>query len=196
MERTDNPVLDHMRGCKARTGNMPQHLPEIWVGCLHCYNDGRLVGDWFPAIDGEDLTPEDIHGQPVDSRHEELWVFDHQYIPERNEFQPSHGTRWGEIYEEVGDYQWPAFMAWIAAGAHTTDADNMPVVSDFEEQYKGEYLSWEEYADQLADDIGLLDEMPEHILGYFDWDAWRDDVKMDYTVVHNDDGNYFIFSDI
>lgn len=27
---------------------------RVWITCLACYNDGRLVGDWFPAEDAEE----------------------------------------------------------------------------------------------------------------------------------------------
>lgn len=34
---------------------------RIWVGCLACHNAGRLVGEWFDAIDGDTLTVADVH---------------------------------------------------------------------------------------------------------------------------------------
>ena len=34
--------------------------PRVWVGCLGCYNAGRLVGRWVDAEDAADLSPEDV----------------------------------------------------------------------------------------------------------------------------------------
>lgn len=31
--------------------------PRIWVGCLAHYNAGRLVGEWFDAVDGDGSFP-------------------------------------------------------------------------------------------------------------------------------------------
>lgn len=30
--------------------------PRVWVGCLACYNAGRLVGDWHDASDADEVT--------------------------------------------------------------------------------------------------------------------------------------------
>lgn len=30
--------------------------PRAWIGCLACYNEGRLVGDWFDAVTADEVT--------------------------------------------------------------------------------------------------------------------------------------------
>ena len=30
--------------------------PRAWIGCLACYNEGRLVGDWYDAINAAEVT--------------------------------------------------------------------------------------------------------------------------------------------
>ena len=30
--------------------------PRVWIGCLACYNEGRLVGDWYDAITADEIT--------------------------------------------------------------------------------------------------------------------------------------------
>lgn len=50
--------------------------PSVWIGCLSCYNAGSLVGNWYPAEEAGDITPEDIHD--CETSHEELWIFDHE----------------------------------------------------------------------------------------------------------------------
>lgn len=27
--------------------------PRVWLGCLSCYANGRLVGDWYDAIEAD-----------------------------------------------------------------------------------------------------------------------------------------------
>lgn len=36
--------------------------PRVWIGCLACYNEGRLVGDWHDALGADEVTSEDVHG--------------------------------------------------------------------------------------------------------------------------------------
>lgn len=61
---------------------------SAWIGCLACYNDGRLVGRWFPATDLDDLTVDDVHAE-------------------------QGGTRWGCEELEVMDLDgpWPRFVS-------------------------------------------------------------------------------------
>lgn len=50
--------------------------PAVWIGCLACYNAGRLTGDWYQATEADEVTPARLHGG-VSTTHEELWVMDH-----------------------------------------------------------------------------------------------------------------------
>ena len=47
-----------------------------------------------------------------------------------------------------------------------------------------------------ADDIGLLDGVPEEIARYFDWSAWTRDLAMDYSVYDDPEGGVFVFRDL
>ena len=64
--------------------------PRAWIGCLACYNEGRLVGDWYDAINADEVTTYDLHGahSRADS-HDELWVMDHENIPVSGEMSPA-----------------------------------------------------------------------------------------------------------
>jgi len=53
--------------------------------------------------------------------------------------------------------------------------------------------SFDDYAYQLADDLCLLDGIPEEVSRYFHWDAWIWDLNFDYTVHDDPDGGVFIF---
>lgn len=63
---------------------------RAWVGCLHCYNSGRLVGEWFDAVDADGVTLADVHRSAGGSRDgcEELWCIDHENLPVRGEMSP------------------------------------------------------------------------------------------------------------
>jgi len=58
-----------------------------------------------------------------------------------------------------------------------------------EECYCGTFDSSEEFAEDLADQLGLLDQVPENLRYYFDMGRWADDLLMgDYFEI---DGHYF-----
>lgn len=172
------------------TVHLPQ--PRVWVGCLACYNGGHLVGEWTAAADAADLTPEDIHRHPTS--HEELWCFDLTGFPSgTGEMSPSSAVPWGELYEEVGEAQWDALLAWVETGCYVADADGLPCVSDFEDAYQGEWDSFDDYAVQLAEDIGLTDGRPEEAQRYFDWDSWTRDLAFDCTVADAPHGGVYVF---
>lgn len=166
--------------------------PRVWIGCLACYNAGRLVGEWFDAEAADEVTPEGLHDHPTS--HEELWVFDLEGFPRgAGEMSPSAAALWGELCEEVGEMQWDALLAWVETGCYVTDSDDLPCASDFEERFCGCWNSERDYSAHLADEMGLWDEVPEHLHSYFDLDAWRRDERLDYAVADAPGGGVFIF---
>lgn len=78
-----------------------------------------------------------------------------------------------------------AFEAWVANG-------NMPDSSSFEEAYCGKWDSFEDYAYDLAEEIGLLAGVPEDIRPYFAVDRWARDLLLggDYWTADGDGGVY------
>src|SRR5699024_4932757 len=132
------------------------NIPHVWIGCLNCYNNGRLVGYWFDASDAEDVALDDIHTEEnkVDTYCEELWVFDHENLPIKGETDPKDVIPWANAYEELKDNDlwpsycdlWPAYCAWIDSGVYSAAADGTGLVSDFIQAYQGHYDSFREFA--------------------------------------------------
>lgn len=174
--------------------------PSIWLGCLHCYNSGRLVGHWFSAVGADEVTLADVHqGSRVDYTREgceEIWGLDTDNIPVDREMGAREAAQWGEIHEEVGETQWPAICAWVRGGSYIAQGDSdLPVVSDFEEAFAGEWDSFRDYAFELAEDLAMFDGLDEdHVaVRYFGWDSWIRDLAMDYTVAPTGHGGVYVF---
>jgi antirestriction protein len=166
----------------------------VWLGCLECSSNGLLVGGWYAAESADLVTSSALHGQPITAgTHEEMWVGDHEGLPTRGESSPAEVARLARRIAELGEAQRAAFVAWIATGGFVVDRDGLPCVAEFEERFCGTWGSFGEYAEQLADDIGLLDDVPDHVSRYFDWDAWTRDLEFDYTVETAPDGGVFVF---
>ena len=68
-------------------------------------------------------------------------------------------------------------------------------VSDFQERYCGEYASFQAYADEQIDALGVLAGVDDEIARYFDAAAYAADLAHSYTVVDAPDGVY-IFRDL
>lgn len=96
--------------------------------------------------------------------------------------------------EECDEWQRDAFRAWHASGDSVADCDDLPSLSDFEEQYAGEWASFREYADEMADDVTLGGADPNSLLvRYFDHDAWARDLAHDYWTAPTADGAVYVF---
>lgn len=79
----------------ATTEELEQY--NVWVGCLACYNNGRLVGEWAAGAEAPltDAAFIELVGRRAltasghfkDSvPHEELWVFDDENGPDAGEY--------------------------------------------------------------------------------------------------------------
>lgn len=144
--------------------------PSVWVGCLSCYNDGRLQGEWVEALEAGAFVPCTRAG------HEEWWCLDHEgfggLIP--GECSPLEAQSIAEVLEELAGEDVPraAFAAWCGyTGTRPTDDD---AVSECVECYRGEWDTRRDFAMEEAESMGFEpgDSWPAYCV---DWDyAARD----------------------
>lgn len=165
--------------------------PAVWIGCMACYSEGRLVGKWYDAEGAAEVIPEGLRGHLA--AHDELWCMDIDGFPAGSgEMSLSAAVQWGELFDEVGEAQWPALLAWVETGCYLADADDLPCVSEFEERHCGLWDSFADYAAQLAEGIGLIDGWPEEAQRYFNWDAWTRGLRFDHVVADAPGGGVFV----
>lgn len=168
--------------------------PRAWIGCMPCYNEGVLNGHWYDAVDASDVTPNDLHhGRETD--HEELWVMDHENIPVRDEMDPATAAGWGNVLTQVEEgIEREALCAWVESGDYIVDGEtDYPSLLFFRDAYQGHWVDFDEFARHLAADMGLLDDVPEHVARYFDWSSWIDDLKFDYREEPTPADRYGVF---
>lgn len=171
-------------------------IPRVWAGCLHCYNSSRLVGCWVDCTEAEEATLELIHseiGGPFVGC-EEIWCFDTDFIPRPHEMGLSEAQRWGDLFDDVGEDQWAALCAWVRSGSYETE-DNTPFpdVRAFQDKYRGHWNSFEDYAQDLVDNTGMMYGWPEEAVQYFNWDSWTEDLRQDYTVLDTPDWDLGVY---
>jgi antirestriction protein len=166
-------------------------VPRVWVGCLACYNDGRLVGEWVDATEAAEFTPCE---RPD---HEEWWCFDHEGLPITGECSPQEAGQWADAIAgcvaETG-----APLAAVLAYADNFHADGPHVLDDFPEAWSGEWDTEADFAYDVAESCGYIptgeDAANNPLLTHIDWDGWTRDLFMgDYWSARNPDGGVFVF---
>lgn len=73
---------------------------------------------------------------------------------------------------------------------------DLPCIPDFMECNCSECSDFEDYARNLADEIGLLNEIPEEVARYFNWDSWISDLEGAYDTCNNPESGVFVFRNL
>jgi antirestriction protein len=170
--------------------------PRIYVASLSDYNDGRLHGEWIDA----DQPPDDIHrairtmlAESRDRSAEEWAIHDYEgfgplHLSEYESIE--HVAMIGQGIAEHG----PAFAAWAAQLDRTQwEAE----LDEFDERYRGQWNSTEEYAEELLRDMGIDPDAigPEILQPYVrvDLEAFGRDLAYDLVVCEDPDGSVHVF---
>ncbi|MGP3686224.1 antirestriction protein ArdA [Streptomyces sp. IBSNAI002] len=131
--------------------------PRVWIGCLSCYNGGRLVGDWYEADTAALVTPDDLHGRPTS--HEELWVFDHEGFLGAIECEcsPDEAAEIAEALSELTDDESEAFAAWFPVYAERGERSEW--VAKFRDCYRGFHDSEADFAREWFEETSDPEEV-------------------------------------
>jgi antirestriction protein len=179
-----------------------KETPRVWVGCLGCYNGGALVGEWFDATDApQEMADFDqaISG-PAGPKlnhiaeghvHEELWVFDREGFGSflKGECSPSEAAGLAAFIESIPDY-FPvaAVGAWLDNEGRTVDAGDSfaDCEDDFAEAYQGDHATDADFAQELAEELDLVNDSVSWPYTCIDWDDAASELMNDYW----SDGQY------
>ncbi|WP_282703728.1 antirestriction protein ArdA [Streptomyces sp. CC219B] len=123
--------------------------PRVWIGCLACYNAGRLVGDWYSADTADLVTPADLHKR--ETSHEELWVMDHEGFCGAldGECSPSEAAEIAEALSSLTEDEAAPFAAWVEVFGEQSDRAHW--VDQFRDAYRGFYSDEAAYAQEWAE---------------------------------------------
>jgi antirestriction protein len=199
MEREQPNEHEDGQSSPERSGTPEQKAdaaPRIYVASLSDYNNGRLHGEWIDA----DADPDEIH----------------HAIEQMLERSPTEGAEEFAIHDFDGFFPWrpgefesigtvsavaqgiaahgPAFAHW-AEIVNTSDPD---LLDRFEDAFLGLWASVEEYATDLADNVGLWTEgvAPDSLSPYFrfDYEAFARDLELSGDITTSEgDGGVYIF---
>lgn len=121
---------------------------------------------------------------------QEWEVVDHEDIPKTiaAATDPAYWIEYAEAYDEHGD----PFMAFFDNESYCRDSI-ADAVEAFEERYRGEYDSKEAFAEELLDETGEINEIPEHLRYYFDYEAYARDLFISDVYELDAPGGIYVF---
>lgn len=164
------------------------YTPRAWVGCLGCYNEGRLTGAWLELDEGLELSPvlEAICTRPD---HEELWCFDVENLGSSEEMSVAEALERAEAMRELIE-------------AAENRGLPVPVALQYVEDVGLARDSWGQIGDVFhcsAEDetdyvCGVLEgsgiELPSWL--HVDYRGSFDDLAMDFVVIRHE-GELYLF---
>lgn len=191
--------------------------PRAWVGCLACYNAGHLVGEWIDATEADTACDIDyalrrdrahpatpdlaesmtrIRRAHLAEGHEEWWVFDHEGFAGllSGECSPAEAQRSARLFDAIGADGHPveAVAAWAEHTGPVEEWDR-PTRESFEDAYAGEWRSEQEYAEQLAEDVGAVTGEEAWPLSCIDWSRAARDLFIDDVYAVRSPGGIYVF---
>lgn len=169
--------------------------PTAWIGCLACYNNGHLRGQWITAqqaaeemLEGvtyggqaEEITEQlsqDLEITTTRCRKcggDEFDVFDTEHLPTKMtaaEFY-KHAETLADL-DDAGDLERiTALASWLSGDLDT-------LIAYDQDNYVGQWDTFQDYAEQYADDTALFADVPKQLAYYFDMAAFARDLEHDY----------------
>jgi antirestriction protein len=168
--------------------------PAIWLGCLSCYNNGRLNGKWISAeMATEPEAAETLNGLAEQVQvndytasrcrkcfGDEFDVMDYQLIPK----SCANTKEFYENAEQLNELHNTDQLALIVMLAENIDTgghmDLDELIRYHETNYAGEFDSAKEFGEDYAEQVGDLDAVPEHMRNYIDWEHYATELLYDY----------------
>lgn len=156
--------------------------PAIYVGTYKKYNEGSLQGEWVQL---DQFTDEDEFLEYIKELHDdeddpEFMFQDHEGIPEKFISESHLDNDFWEYQETINNcYNPEAMQAFVNAGY---DA------SDFDESYNGQFDSDEDFAENMADELGYINKDVSWPYTCIDWEHAAREIMYDYFEIN---GYYF-----
>ena len=162
---------------------------KIYVASLEAYNQGRMVGDWVTPTDYLSFEKFNDAIQVATEYADEVAVHDYDGINLSNEY-----PNFEELYyfcQALKD-SWVDDEVIMAYAEHTGDELDNELIANAEDYYVGTFDSFQEYADDFADE--QLHNTNDFLKSYFDYESFARDLEYDYTVLDLSDSNVAIFN--
>lgn len=155
------------------------NTPAIYVGTYRKYNEGSLAGKW---IDLDQFSSRDEFYDYCKELHKD--ESDPEFMFQDREHIPSEFVSESWIDPKFWDYLEAIESSHLDAEVFEAAAACDIPFEHVEDAYQGEYRSDEEFAQELAESCGLVNDDATWPNNYIDWERAAYDLMFDH-VSHN-----------
>jgi|TARA_R100000482_G_C5116051_1_gene143123 antirestriction protein len=162
---------------------------KIYVASLEAYNNGRMVGAWITPTDYLSFEKFWNAVQVATEYADEVAVHDYEGINLSNEYPDVE-----ELYYfcHALEDSWVDEEVILAYAEYTGEDLNNELIANAENNYVGTFSSFQEYADEWADE--QLRDTDNVLKNYFDYERYARDLEYDFMVCDVSDYNVAVFS--
>ena len=181
--------------------------PAAWIGCLSCYNNGQLRGAWITAQQAAEEMLEQItyggHAEEVTVQlgndlentttrcnwcnGDEFDVFDTEHLPTK-----MTAAEFYKNAETLADLDADTLERLTALAGFLGMENLAELITYDENNYCGQWNTFQDYAENYADETGALRDMPENLAYYFDYEKYARDLA--YSYLYDDATGHTWFS--
>ena len=162
---------------------------KIYVASLEAYNNGKMVGDWVTPTDYLRFEKFNDAIQIATKNADEVAVHDYEGIDLDNEYPDFEDLYY---FCQALEDSWLDNEAIIAYAENTGEELDNELIADAENSYVGTFNSFQEYAEDYADE--LIHSTDDFLKSYFDYESFARDLEYDYMVCDVSDYNVAIFN--
>ena len=166
-------------------------MTSVFIQSLADYNAGRIVGEWVDLTDKDENDLQNAINKVLSQSQEEIaeeWEFaDYDGFYNLSLCSYTSIKTVIELAAAINEHGEP-----YAIYADYVGLD-YATIEGFEDSYRGEWESFKDYAIELFNEC-YLNEIPESMRFYIDYEAFASDLEMDYHHDRGSDGQTHIFS--
>lgn len=162
---------------------------KIYLTNLGKYNEGYLVGEWVTLPVDDDELEEVKKRIGINEYYEEWFITDYESDidgVEVNEYSDIEElNEIAEMLEELDDADIEVIGALMSEGYSFDEAidkkDDVIIFVDCEDM--------EDVARKYIEETGMLDDVPEHLANYFNYESFGRDMSFECHFVFTNNGN-------
>ena len=162
---------------------------KIYVASLEAYNNGKMVGDWVTPTDYLSFEKFNDAIQIATKNADEVAVHDYEGIDLDNEYPDFEDLYY---FCQALEDSWLDNEAIIAYAENTGEELDNELIADAENSYVGTFSSFQEYAEDYADE--LIHSTDDFLKSYFDYESFARDLEYDYMVCDVSNYNVAVFT--
>ena len=165
---------------------------SVWIGNLGAYNAGILRGDWYD-LDNYDLEElETAVNELTNNGRNDYFIADSMsdYGVEVGEYESLESlyAKYLTVQDIIEQYGENA--ADVIAAYTNNISDDLEHIYSYEFYFYSDCYTMADVAFEYLDQNGGLDEMPEHLRNYFDYESYGRDMEIEGNFYYAGGGLY------